>query len=277
MKNARNLIEKKRKLQLLKNKKYIAESLTRKKLKVEFNNKLFIKSLFSNINNKNRNHFFIKQDDDDDVKKNVKLNTIQIHKRNNNNNILFFDEIPKLRKFQSYNDINEEKSSLMDINIKPNNKFIGNIFEEEFKNKDIIITPSKHYKKINQNKNKNKFSHNIRNNNLSSFLTIKRAESSINFFNKNNINENSTTNKNKKVNKSIQSSIDDILLEKYRNKNKKIKLKINKTNIHFQKIEYLKFLEKKSLALRANIIVNNIQEKRGGKQELRASYDPLSK
>ena len=55
-------------------------------------------------------------------------------------------------------------------------------------------------------------------------------------------------------------------------------LKINKTYFirKSKRQEYLRFLEKKSLALRANYIMNNIQDSRGGKQELRSLYNPLN-
>ena len=43
------------------------------------------------------------------------------------------------------------------------------------------------------------------------------------------------------------------------------------------KEKYLFFLQNQSLFLRANYIMNNIQESRGGKQNLRSSYDPLNK
>ena len=54
--------------------------------------------------------------------------------------------------------------------------------------------------------------------------------------------------------------------------------KINKTYFirKSKRQEYLRFLEKKSLALRANYIMNNIQDSRGGKQELRSLYNPLN-
>ena len=87
---------------------------------------------------------------------------------------------------------------------------------------------------------------------------------------------------NLKVNKSIQSSIDiELRTHKSNNDdyimNNDLKRNLSATNIFFKKNEYLKFLEKKSLALRANIIVNNIQDNRGGKQDLRRSYNPMDK
>ena len=96
------------------------------------------------------------------------------------------------------------------------------------------------------------------------------------------VNSGTIMDKNLKVNKSIQSSIDiDLRKHKINNDdyimNNDLKRNLSATNIFFKKNEYLKFLEKKSLALRANIIVNNIQDNRGGKQELRRSYNPLDK
>lgn len=56
--------------------------------------------------------------------------------------------------------------------------------------------------------------------------------------------------------------------------------KINKSKIFKRssssKQEYLKFLERKSLSLRANFIMNNKQNTRGGKQNIRARYNPLN-
>ena len=82
-----------------------------------------------------------------------------------------------------------------------------------------------------------------------------------------------------KVSQGSQSTIDFNLGKNNLDNTNKLKIKQNRNfNNRYQKqIEYLKFLEKKSLSLRANFIVNNIQENRGGKQELRASYNPLDK
>ena len=43
-----------------------------------------------------------------------------------------------------------------------------------------------------------------------------------------------------------------------------------------KKEKYLNFLDDHSLGLRENIIKNNIQDDRGGKQNLRKIYDPLN-
>ena len=95
------------------------------------------------------------------------------------------------------------------------------------------------------------------------------------------VNSGTVMKKHMKENKSVQSSI-DIDLRRKRDKdiyyrNKSLKSSLSSTNILFKRKEYLKFLEKKSLSLRANIIVNNIQDSRGGKQELRSTYNPLNK
>jgi hypothetical protein len=43
-----------------------------------------------------------------------------------------------------------------------------------------------------------------------------------------------------------------------------------------KKEKYLNFLDDHSLGLRENIIKNNIQDDRGGKQNLRKIYNPLN-
>ena len=279
--NARSLNAKKEKFQINNSNRYISRHLNRKKPKLEFNNKLFIKSLLSNLDNKKGN-FFLKQDV---FKKNVKLNTIQINKRGNENNTKFLNNnFPRLRKSQSCFNINEEKTNLIENNIKSNKKFNGIFFDEIHKNQDRIITPTIKYGKINpinndiirSFKNLNKNQKNI------SFLVIKNANLKFNKPKKIMVNSGTIMDKNLKVNKSIQSSIDiDLRKHKINNDdyamNNDLKRNLSATNIFFKKNEYLKFLEKKSLALRANIIVNNIQDNRGGKQELRRSYNPLDK
>jgi len=281
LKNARSLIAKKEKFQIKNSNRYISRHLNRNKPKLEFNNKLFIKSLLSNLDNKKEN-FFLKQDA---FKKNVKLNTIQINKRGNENNTKFLNNnFPRLGKSQSCFNINEEKTNLIENNIKSNKKFNGIFFDEIHKNQDRIITPKIKYGKINpinndiikSFKNLNKNQKNI------SFLVIKNSYPKFNKPKKIMVNSGTIMDKNLKVNKSIQSSIDiDLRKHKINNDdyimNNDLKRNLSATNIFFKKKEYLKFLEKKSLALRANIIVNNIQDNRGGKQELRRSYNPLDK
>ena len=291
LRNARSLIAEKSNFQIKNSSKYISRLLNRKKPKIEFNNKLFIKSLLSNLENKKAN-FFLKHDD---IKQRAELNTIKINKRNKENYTIYINNnFQKLRKSRSCIDINEEKNNLIENNIKSNKKFNNIYFDEINKNQDIIITPKINSRKINQTndilKNLKPKTKNL------SFIIIKKAKGynnnlnkSIQFQNYNiNINNprktmvNSGTDaimsKNMKINKGIQSSIDIGLRKNRINddfiRNRDLKTNLSATNIFLKKKEYLKFLEKKSLALRANIIVNNIQENRGGKQELRKSYNP---
>ena len=127
---------------------------------------------------------------------------------------------------------------------------------------NINLKISKSLKIINQNGNKNplKFQ--------------KNSRAFINFSNKYLFNKRSKSSKVLKVSQGSQSSIDiNLGKNNVENTNKlKVKQNLNFDNYFQKQIEYLKFLEKKSLSLRANFIVNNIQENRGGKQELRASY-----
>ena len=280
LKNARSLIAKKEKFQIKNSNRYISRHLNRNKPKIEFNNKLFIKSLLSNLNNK-KESFFLKQDE---FKKNFKLNTIQINKKGNEKNTRYLNNnFPRLRKSQSYVNINEEKTNLIENNIKSNKKFNGIFFDEIYKNQDIIISPKINYRKINPINNNiiNPFQNLNKNRKNFSFLVIKNSNQKINNPKKITAN-NGTIMNNLKVNKSIQSSIDiELRTHKSNNDdyimNNDLKRNLSATNIFFKKNEYLKFLEKKSLALRANIIVNNIQDNRGGKQDLRRSYNPMDK
>ena len=166
--NARSLNAKKEKFQINNSNRYISRHLNRKKPKLEFNNKLFIKSLLSNLENKKEN-YFLKQDE---FKKNVKLNTIQINKRGNENNIKFLNNnFPRLRKSQSYFNINEEKTNLIENNIKSNKKFNGIFFDEIHKNQDRIITPKIKYGKINP----------INNDIIKSFKNLSENQKNITF------------------------------------------------------------------------------------------------
>ena len=281
LKNARNLIAEKQRFQIKNSKNYITKFLSRKRPKLEFNNKIFIKSLIANLENR-KTTVFLNHDGID--KNNCKLNTIQINKKSSQDDIQSKNNtFLKLRKSQSCNDIYEEKVSLIDNNITSNNKFNHLLYNDIFKNQDIILTPTKNYKKLNMN-NKNHIFNSTKkfnqNRNTTSFLIIRKTLTNFNNSGKMMVNNSTNMNKNIKANKSVQSTIDIDIRRKNKSsddKNKKIKPKLNITNLYFRQIEYLKFLEKKSLALRANYIVNNIHDARGGKQELRALYNPKDK
>ena len=279
LKNARFLIAQKERYQIQNSNKYIERHLSAKQPKLRFNNNLFIKSLLYNLENKKENFFFKSSYIN---KGNLKLNTIQINKKNSLNDIIKKkrnDNNLSLRKSQSCNSIYDEKISLIDNDIKPNNKFSNAYLEEAVKNQDITTSSEINYNKINENntnisnilKYSNQNQHNCRFLVIRKFPTLKDRNKSI--FNKSEI-----IHKRMKVSRSVQSTI-DTNLNKYKINILKNKLNPKRilSNLSYKKIEYLKFLEKKSLALRANFIVNNIQESRGGKQELRALYNPSNK
>lgn len=277
LKNAHNIIVRKHQIQEKKYKKYLRGILSWSKPKVKFNNNLFIKSLYSNLENRKINFLL---DENNKFSKNLRLNPIHVNKsesKNNNKN-----KFPELRKSQSCIELYDEKNSLINNSIKSNNKFNSESHNEIYKTQDLDNSPiyknvkqkgninhnlSKSFKIINQNRNNN------------SLKIHKNRRAFINSANKYLFNKRSKSCKVMKISQGSQSSI-DIDLGKYNmdNTNRlKVKQKSIFNNYYYKQIEYLKFLEKKCLSLRANFIVNNIQENRGGKHELRSSYNPLDK
>jgi len=255
-------------------KQYLNGLLSWRKPKIKFNKSIFIKSLLSNLENKKIN-FLV--EDNSHYKKNLKINTIQIKKNENINNIK--NKFPRLRKSQSCIELYDEKNNLINDSIKSNNKFNAEFHDDNVKTQDLDNSPF--YKSQNRKENINQNiwkSFRIINPNKNKYpLKIqKNSRSFINSSNKYLINKRPNSSRVMKISQGSQSTI-DVDLDRYKrnNPNKlKLKQKLNFENLYYRQIEYLKFLEKKSLSLRANFIVNNIQEKRGGKQELRASYNP---
>ena len=280
LKNVRSLNAESQNLQIKNSKKFISRFLNRrKKLKFDFNHKLLIKSLFSNLENKNTN-FFLKQDN---IKKGVLYNVIPIKKNKVDNNRYNYNKFPKLRKSRSHFDINEEKNFLNENDIKSNETFKDLCFDDLLKKEEMNFSSQKDFVKENQNKEGilNSFKKiNHINKNLS-LLINKKSQANVKLSRKSNFNNHSVINRNKKLNRSTQSSNDigsrKLINNSYFIHNKSLQPNLSASNIFFKKKEYLKFLEKKSLDLRANIIVNNIQQNRGGKQEIRQMYDPLDK
>ena len=254
-------------------KQYLNGLLSWRKPKIKFNKSIFLKSLLSNLENKKIN-FLV--EDNSHYKKNSKINTIQIKKNENINNIK--NKFPRLRKSQSCIELYDEKNNLINDSIKSNNKFNGEFHDDNVKTQDLDNSPF--YKSQNRKENNQNIwkSFRIINPNKNNYpLKIqKNSRSFINSSNKYLINKRPNSSRVMKISQGSQSTI-DVDLDRYKrnNPNKlKLKQKLNFENLYYRQIEYLKFLEKKSLSLRANFIVNNIQEKRGGKQELRASYNP---
>lgn len=304
LKRAHPLIEKREAIQIREFiKEYISKNIDNKRPKLKFNKKLFIKSIISRLEN-NKNSFFFNKKNvltvKDEKQKNLQEN---FKKHILNNNI-------KLKRASSHKNINEEKDNLNEIyNIKSNKKFIeiekeNNSFLNSFKKNKLHLS-AKNFHKINKYKYNN-FVNSLKeentNKNYHNILLIKR--NSENFENYKSINNTNSGDKSVKSinsintvksNKSIQYSLKGNNFQTFKknksegrfmNRNIK-KLDINKNNLYLKinktyfkkqttKQDYLRFLEKKSLALRANFIMNNIQNSRGGKQEIRALYNPLN-
>ena len=290
-------------------KEYITKNSKIKKLKLKFNKRLLIKSLISNIENNKTNIFFRKSEPFNNKQKHIIFQNDSNNGILNNKKLLDNNNI-KIKKCLSYNNLNEAKEPLNNndiYNIKSNKKFINNNFDiinkdkNEIKDNRLILSEN-NYRKINTNE----FLHSSlkNNNNIHNIVLMSSKRSSSSQSHNEKYKNISNNNFSEKSNKSIQSYLN---LTSSINKNKKIKknnsdgfffnfkidrkvnqgLALNRIN-KFRKInkvsfekknpkkEYLRFLEKKCLALRANFIMNNIQNSRGGKQELRALYNPLN-
>ena len=304
LKRAHPLIEKREAIQIREFiKEYISKNKDNKRPKLKFNKKLFIKSIISRLENNKTSSFFNKKNVltvKDEKQENLEDN---LKKQISNHNI-------KLIKSLSNKNINEEKDNLNEIyNIKSNKKFIkiekeNNSFLNSFKKNKLHLSV-KNFRKINKYKYNN-FENSLKEENNNKYyqniLLIKR--NSENFENYKSINNTNNGDKSVKSinsiktvksNKSIQYSVKENNFQTFKknkserrfmNRNIK-KLDINKNNLYLKinktyfkkqttKQDYLRFLEKKSLALRANFIMNNIQNSRGGKQEIRALYNPLN-
>lgn len=205
------------------------------------------------------------------------------------NNKMFIKSLLSSLEFRKQNKNNLEKNSI--IMCKQNYKKIGIL---------------KHNKKIiKENKLKRNLSYNVKEskNNLKEGFYIKSNKKILDYnnlpdtenillktFNKKNLSTNNFNTIEKNIfsikdnnkGKNVDNKIKNSYFKKYLQKNKNKFIEESK-NSKFPKIkeesprkEYLKFLEKKSLSLRANFIMNNIQNCRGRKQELRLLYNPLN-
>jgi len=277
LKHAHNIIIRKHQIQEKKFKKYLKGILSWSKPKINFNNNLLIKSLMSNLENKKINFLL---EENKQFSKKLKPKEIHVNKSETKHNIK--NIFPELRLSQSCKKLFNEKSSLINNKIKSNHKFNSEPHSKIYKTQDMDNSPSSQNDKQKENINHN-LSKSLRiinqNRNNNPLKIQKNSRAFINASNKYLLKKRSKSSKVMKVSQGSQSTI-DINLGKNNvdNKNElKVKQNLNFDNYYQKQIEYLKFLEKKSLSLRANFIVNNIQENRGGKQELRASYNPLDK
>ena len=289
-------------------KEYISRNNKNKKFKLKFNSKLFIKSLLSSFeynniisNNLKKSKPIKKEENKIELGNNTKNgNGILNAKKFIKNNI-------RLKKALSYKNLDDEKDNLNGIyNIKSNKKFINNNIKIEKENdnnieKNRLILSAKNYYRINNNSSQPlKLNNNIDNN----LLPVSERRDSRNKNVKYKTIKSISNSNLEKSSKSIQSNLRGSFInksEKFKKSNSDINFdyknisnisniyQSNRVNI-FRKInkrktikrsssskqEYLRFLEKKSLALRANFIMNNIQSSRGGKQNIRALYNPLN-
>ena len=279
---------------------YIEKHIEKKQINLNFNKRILIKSIISRIKNNPKNQFFLPK----------KKNFIIIDKKRNSFDNMksmkneLIDSNQKLRRSSSYNNIKNSKIKLnskyriilskqnSDKNIESEKQDYSVI--SSFKNNRLLLSAN-NFQKNNQFKynffNSLNENYNITKiNNHHNILLLKRNSESCKSMNNSNIYDKGSTKsiyiRTTKSNKNIQSSIKKKKSEQFMNRNtNKIDIyknehfmKINKTYFKKQnrKEDYLKFLEKKSLALRANFIMNNIQDSRGGKQQLRALYNPLN-
>ena len=287
-------------------KEYISRNNKNKKFKLKFNSKLFIKSLLSSFEYNNIISNYLKES------KPIKKEGNKIELGNNSKNgILNTKKMIKnnirLKKAISYKNLDDEKDNLNGIyNIKSNKKFINNNIKIEKENdnnieKNRLILSAKNYYRMNNNSSQPlKLNNNIDNN----LLPVSERRDSRNKNVKYKTIKSISNSNLEKSSKSIQSNLRGSFInksEKFKKSNSDINFdykninninniyQSNRVNI-FRKInkrktfkrstsskqEYLRFLEKKSLALRANFIMNNIQSSRGGKQDIRSLYNPLN-
>jgi hypothetical protein len=282
---------------------YIENHIEKKQINLNFNKKILIKSIISRIKNNPKNQFFLPKKKNlifiDKKRKSFDYNNMKSMKSE------IIDSNQILRRSSSYNNIKNGKEKLnskyriilskqiSDKNIESEKQDYS--FVTSFKNNRLLLSANNFQKKnpfkynfFNSLKENN---NNItKNNNHHNILLLKRNSESCKSMNNSNIydkgSSKSINSRTIKSNKNIQSTIKKKKSEQFMNRNiNKIDIyknehfiKINKTYFKKQnrKEDYLKFLEKKSLALRANFIMNNIQDSRGGKQQLRALYNPLN-
>ena len=292
---------------------YIAKYLEKKRINLHFNKRIFIKSFLTRLDNYPNNHFLLHKYNSTTIKgkkRNSFDNNSELLITSSKTKLKRSSSCDSIKneeqnlKEQKYKTILSKKKIDKNIEIeKQDYSFIN-----AFKNNRLILS-IKNYQNINKtNKAKSDFINSLKKNSINpnnnthhhNIIVLKRNSESCKNMNNSNIHDrsfksiNSRTRKSDKSVQSINSAIrgSNFKLvkkdknEPFMNRNiSKIELykndryeKKNKTFFKKQnkKQEYLRFLEKKYLALRANFIMNNIQETRGSKQELRALYNPLS-
>jgi hypothetical protein len=293
-------------------KEYLSKHFQNKRPKLIVNHKLFIKSLLSSIEFKKGSQLLLQKKSNINYKikkqnNNLKNEILKTKK------IIDKEKVKRSSSYSNYKEEKDNlyniKSNKKFIKVNAEDKKNENEKENgSFQNQNKLFLLAKNFRKINKNKNSHFFhsskdSNNNKNNQNILLLSPKRNSENFTEHYKSMNNSNITDKSFKSIksinsvksiknNKSIESFLKENIFKKikdnshlkniYRNEkkideNEKKFMNINRT--HFRKKspkqEYLRFLEKKSLALRANYIMNNIQDNRGGKQELRSLYNPL--
>lgn len=196
---------------------------------------------------------------------------------------------------KGYLNYNNSALNLMDIieeeennNTPFNSRYFSNILYNNIARSNLLYgLPNKNYSTISQDKTeKDKQEENKKVIRSSKKIKTKIKDKKILFRIKSarpsDVTKNYYIDNNNNIVEKVDKSCQSIVCQKINNKMKglikskslnKIRSRFNEQRLIKQK--YLKFLENKSFILRANYIMNNIQETRGDKQKLRSSYNPL--
>ena len=241
LKRAHPLIDKLESIKI----KNISKNLENDNHTIEYknnNNKLFIKSLLSSLEERKKNKY------------NSKGNSILISNKN-------YKKVEILKSNQKIKNDTKLKRTLS-TNLKESKKSLKGEFHIK-SNKNLLDIENILLNSLNNR------------NNLSVNNSNKIDGNKVNLFHSIKIKRNY----NNKINKNYHLKKYLLRTNKCINESKKIQFpSINEALLKkkYEKKEYLRFLEKKSLALRANFIMNNLQDCRGRKQELRLLYNPLN-
>lgn len=255
---------------------------------IKKNNKNYNLYTINNMNYPKLNNNFFKSNNINNIKyrKNrstniskelnrIKNNKIEINEEKifyiNNNEIINFKLYKSNKNIFENNNIPFKSfycSNNRDINTKimNRNNFIKNIKASNFK----ISSKEKHNILYNKTLNNN-------NNNLKklSFKKIRRMQSLKENIIWNEYTKMEKDKKNQRLKKKQKMKEEILNLIKLFKNSYSFKKYKNKENMN-KKEKYLNFIEDHSLALRENIIKNNLQENRGGKQNLRKIYNPFN-
>ena len=235
---------------------------------------------------------------------NFKNNKIKINKSTNiSPNFNFIETNKDIKDIKENKVIYTEKSEKVIVNNNRNRSIDKKLKKLIPRNKKFPFQ-SYFYQNNNNNKNNEKVRLDFLNKVKFSNPKISDNIMQYNFFYRTIYNNKKKYSKNKRKKDEIYDSLDDnsiwneyTKIERQKSESqikekKKLKedmirmIKLFKNNYSYKKYKnikknkkekYLDFLDDQYLALRANIIKNNLQKDRGGKQNLRLEYNPLDK